>query len=119
MMVMLRGVELRRQMASDANRVQIFRRKRETVWIVTVRAGDTLVMHLALHERAVLVVLLLNLAVRKIDAVFEETREICIQKRFAGLKVAFDRMTPGMTGRAGLEFYPRAGVTFPACRAIG
>ena len=53
------------------------------MWIVAVGAGDTLVIHLALHERAVLVVLFLNLSIGEVNALIQETRDICIQKWLA------------------------------------
>ena len=43
-------VTLRQQMAITTNGVQSFGRKRETVWVVAIGAGDTLMIHLALQE---------------------------------------------------------------------
>src|SRR5262245_43816137 len=106
-------------MALSANRIQIFGRKRETVRIVAIGAGDTLAMHLALHERAVLVVLFLNLSIREVNAPIQETRHIGIEKRFTRLMFAFNRIAPGMTRCTSLEFCPRARLTFPVCRALG
>jgi hypothetical protein len=70
-MVMLCSAELRRRVALTANGVQVFGSKLETMWIVAVRAGDTLVIHLALDERAILVVLFLDLAIREVNALVQ------------------------------------------------
>ena len=55
-------------LALAANGIQTFCRQRETVWIVAIRTRDAHVIHLALHERTVLVVLFLNLSIREVNA---------------------------------------------------
>jgi hypothetical protein len=77
---MFRGAELRQQMAITTNGVQIFGRKRETMWVVAIGARNPLVIHPALHERAILIVLFLNLSIGEINTLIEETRNITIQK---------------------------------------
>src|SRR5262249_33510613 len=96
----------------------VFRAKRETVWIVAIGAGDTLVIHLALHEGAIFIVLFLNLTVGEVNSLFQKTRHISIQKSVTRLMVTLNRMAAGMTWRARLEFRSRAGPTVPVRRAV-
>ena len=71
---------------------------------MAVGACDALVIHLALHERPVLIVLFLDLSVGEINTFIEEARHISVQKKFARVVAAFDRMATRMTGCAGLQF---------------
>ena len=74
--VVLLVAKLREQMALAANRVHAHRGERPAVRVMAVRAGHALLVHLALQERAVLVVFFQDLAVSIINTFFQQDRLI-------------------------------------------
>src|SRR5262245_51532298 len=101
-------------MTLPANAVQICDRKRETVGIVTIGAGNPFVIHPALYERTVFIILFLNLSIREINTLLQKARQITIQQRFACPMIVFDRPSSGVAGGARFEFGAATWLTFPA-----
>jgi hypothetical protein len=76
------GIEPGRQVALGADQVARGAQL-QAVGIVAVGAGDALLEHPALQERAVFVVLLQDLPVGKIEASLEQIRHGAVEQRMA------------------------------------
>src|SRR5262245_65049295 len=79
-LVLLRGVTAETDLMAR-------RAQRETVRLVTVRARHASVVHLRLEERAVLVDLVADLAVRVVQLVLEKRDAIRVAERAAGRRI--------------------------------
>src|SRR5262249_14108384 len=77
--------------------------QRERVRVVTVAARDTGAVHRALHERAVLVHLVADLAVRLVQAGFEQRGAECVEEGAARCGVRTEHRAPRMARRAGFQ----------------
>jgi len=106
--MVLGRVELRRQMAGRTN-VAVFSRGFESrrVRIVTIGAGDTRPVHLALQERCIDIDLLQNLSVGIVKAFIEQRRQVCVGQGPAKLIVRRYHTPPRMTAAAGLRLRKR------------
>ena len=70
-MMMFRDIEFRRQMALRAEPIALLA-ERQTVWLMTIGAGDAGSMHTALQDGAVIIDLIALLAVRMIEVRSEQ-----------------------------------------------
>ena len=77
----------------------------QAVWLVTITAGDTRLIHLALQEGTVDVHLVINLAVGEIHAVIKAPRHVVIHKSLTMHIVTGNRATSRMTAGAHLDLF--------------
>ena len=102
----LRRVELRRQMALGADGVA-WGPQLQRVRLVTVRAGDSLRVHPALHERAPVVDLVAHLPVVPVEIVVEERQSMGVERRLAVDVVVGDAAGAAVATRAHLDLAGR------------
>jgi hypothetical protein len=100
--VVLGRVELGRLVALEADAV-LLEAELEAVRLVAVAAGDALVEHAALEERAVLVYLVADLAVGEVEALVEVDDAVAVADRVAGDGARRQRPAARMADRAGLD----------------
>src|SRR5271169_6765700 len=87
--------------------------------IVAVGTSYSLVVHLALKERTVFIVLFENLPVSIIDTLLQKTWNISVKEWLARHIVACNWATTGMTRGANFDFIVRADLPVPVHRDIG
>jgi hypothetical protein len=73
----------------------------QTVRLMTIRARNSLGVHPALHERAELEILRIDLTIGVVRAGFDQLGQVVVQQRWACSRTALSqRLTPCVTGEA-------------------
>src|SRR5512132_2558370 len=73
------------------------------VRLVAIAAGHALGVHPALHERAVLVDFVADLAVGLVEARLEQCREVGVRQRLAARRLLRELAAPRVAARAGVD----------------
>src|SRR4051812_13496417 len=101
-----RAIVLRGEMALRAERIAGCA-EREAVRLVAVPARPTRAVHLALHERAVLVHLALDLAAGVVQPLGQERGEVGVEQLLARAVLRRDHAAPHVARRAGVDLATR------------
>ena len=101
-MMMLRDIEFRRQMALRAEPIALLA-ERQTVRLMAIGAGDSGMIHAALDERAIFERLAVDLPIDMIEAGLEQRGQVGIEEIHACGRIFCDHLAARMATGAYVE----------------
>ena len=101
-MMMLRDIEFRRQMALRAEPIAL-RAERQTVRLMAIGAGDAGMIHAALDERAIFEHLAVDLPIGMIEIGLKQRGQVGIEESRACGRILCDYLAAGMASGANVE----------------